>query len=915
MAADTTIQTDRETLLEPPALIPELETPESLGAAPEDMDVDSKPDDRAAESGARRPDKDESSDSENEGADSGSKRSRSATPSNSDEEARIDRADLLEAIEDWRDKVAELKVDIRVAQRSENRALNELREVRKRLVELEAANERIALADEARARFDALEEHIKLQAKHIARLDDQLESVKPGPVEGTSRKRFKPMTDGVTDQQRMEDPPEDVEDNMWYDDDESGDDHDSQPDFVQSQPPQDDRGRRPPVQGNKARRQPTDGRTLVLDVAGRYRAKTAKEMEWVRKDDEYHTSLGLKTQSQQRQDMGLGEPTGLPRTNSDAPRHVDDLDMELPPASWINHVVDERGMPADETTWCITHKVQLEGKHWVYAFYHFYLWAYGKDVPEEARTPVQQLAVTKYLQPDWFAKTLGLIHDLGDQNAVALTKYNNLKRASIGYDPTMLATMIQFRQIRIPGVPFMDDCWSLDMCHVRGLSLLDTLLKYRARTDTVVDRKRRLRVEYLIIELMVSPNRYRNYVQQNGIQINPVFEPSEWTVQTDEEILMENLMKWLAQVGVTAGHIDDAFVFGQQYLMDIVAANQTYPVGWVVQDAIDLQQLSSGMDPPPRFFRIEADRMLRHPVLPWQNREENVLLHEMYLWSHKDLAELRRPKDLWIAKKLASGEGVRPCHRPGGRLKNMNPYLRAAAKQAAALASAPTPAVEQDTTPNPAPEDDAPMPDVEPNSLQASMHAPAPNPAPSTAPTVPASKKAKPHVAVPRYTLNVSTILGAHPASQPPNPPTPRKPKTKQRGQPQSLRGGAFRGGAPRPPNQFQSPVPSDWDQRSQAASSSSGSYNSRQASTSSAGLQTAFPIQNALSFNDPPQFVHHQHQTPQPGYQTFGGHLPSQLLDAGQTQRSYGYEPQYIYDDGGYVDGETTTDGFMYGN
>ncbi|KAJ7675555.1 hypothetical protein B0H17DRAFT_1140179 [Mycena rosella] len=860
MAADTTIQTDRETLLEPPAPIPELETPKSLGAAPEDMDVDSKPDNCATESGARHQDKDESSDSENKGADSGSKRSRSATPSDSDEEDEVPQrarpdslrggtrmehtaagrrgtmlcrkevrpmeleganrdeerrllSHLLEAIEDWRDKVAELKVDIRVAQRSEDRALNELCEVRKRLVELEAANERIALADEARGQVDALKEHIKLQAKHIARLDNQLASMKPGPVEGTSRKRFKPMTDGATDQQRIEDPPEDVEDNMWYDDDESGDDRDSRPDFTQSQPPQDDRGSRPPVQENK---------------------------------------------------------------------------------------VDKRGMPTNETTWRITHKLQLEGKHWVYAFYHFYLWAYGKDVPEEARTPVQQLAVTEYLQPYWFAKTLGLIHDLGDQNAAALTKYNNLKRASIG------STFQGSHSWTTAGL------WTCDMCHVRGLSPLDTLLKYRACTDAVVDRKQRLRVEYLIIELMVSPNRYRNYVQQNGIQISPVFEPSEWTVQTDEDIIMENLMKWLAQVGVTAGHIDDVFVFGQQYLMDIVAANQTYPVGWVVQDAIDLQQLSSGMDPPPQFFRIEADRMLHHPVLPWQNREENVLLHEMYLWSHKDLAELRRPKYSWIAKKLASGKG------------------------AAALASAPTPAVEQDTTPNPAPEDDAPMPDVEPNSLQVSMHAPAPNPAPSTAPTVPASKKAKPHVAVPHYTLNVSTILGAHPASQPPNPPTPRKTKTKQRGQPQSLRGGSFRGGAPCPPNQFQPPLHSDWDQRSQAASSSSGSYNSRQASTSSAGLQTAFPIQNALSFNNvgtmrgggqlythgpsyphqqPPQFVQHQHQTPQPGYQTFGGHLPSQLLDAGQTQRSYGHEPQYIHDDGGYVDGETTTDGFMYGN
>ncbi|KAJ7686732.1 hypothetical protein B0H17DRAFT_1204154 [Mycena rosella] len=88
-------------------------------------------------------------------------------------EAQIDRADLLNAIKNWCDKVAELKVDIRIVQQSKDRALNKLCDIWKHLVKLEAAREHIALADEAQVQVDVLEDLIKQQAQHIVRLDDE----------------------------------------------------------------------------------------------------------------------------------------------------------------------------------------------------------------------------------------------------------------------------------------------------------------------------------------------------------------------------------------------------------------------------------------------------------------------------------------------------------------------------------------------------------------------------------------------------------------------------------------------------------------------------------------------------------------------------------------------------------------------
>ncbi|KAJ6583869.1 hypothetical protein DFH09DRAFT_1075496 [Mycena vulgaris] len=356
---------------------------------------------------------------------------------------------------------------------------------------------------------------------------------------------------------------------------------------------------------------------------------------------------------------------------------VDAFVMERPPDSWIEHVVDKRGFPMDASTWHTTFALQTKEQRWVYAFRHLYLW---------------QTAVDHYFVPEWVANLLSALAKQPKKNDAAIVRYRDITRNEIGYNPMLLATLMQYREHTTRGCPFVD-CWTLDMHLVRGLNLYDLIATPRERVPNAI-RPRRVSVELALMEVLISPGEYKRIVENNNLTIAAKLQISVWRPADDTEINVETMSAALAEMGVSIEMVDDAFMYARTWLREFVQLGKDTQ-GWTLDRANNFLNAAFAGGVPPGMHSPEHDFFLCHPALPWQQRPDNTIQYAISDWRHPEMRDLRREAGSAIQEMLDSGRNLRDAPRNLNRVvENSNPFTKAQRSQphpaAPVLPPAPT---------------------------------------------------------------------------------------------------------------------------------------------------------------------------------------------------------------------------------
>jgi hypothetical protein len=150
------------------------------------------------------------------------------------------------------------------------------------------------------------------------------------------------------------------------------------------------------------------------------------------------------------------------------------------PPVQLNYHKDKRGFPTDADRWNLLFQMQQTQPYYVFGFRCFYMWVYARAMNPDERNPAQQLAVTSYVMPDWMANILSVVGLNNDENRDMKKKLPTMRRDAIGYNPALLAQLIQYRELPVRGCGFIDDAFSLNARQVRGYNLQIVLnIKFR----------------------------------------------------------------------------------------------------------------------------------------------------------------------------------------------------------------------------------------------------------------------------------------------------------------------------------------------------------------------------------------------------------------------------------------------------
>ncbi|KAJ7509964.1 hypothetical protein B0H11DRAFT_2215798 [Mycena galericulata] len=197
-----------------------------------------------------------------------------------------------------------------------------------------------------------------------------------------------------------------------------------------------------------------------------------------------------------------------------------------PPSTCAGYNSDERGFPKDVLTWHHTHKVQLIAPVFVYAMRCYYLWAYSRAVPPANRSEVQQCAVDKYQMPDWFAETITQTGRQKHTNQTLRAQLPSASRKSIGVGLTtfdkLLETFVsyvQFKEVPLCGLEFVDDAWTLPARRTRGGVLFEVLRMEPSKDRAGIELHQAQEVEQRILEVLIVPGSYRELVAK--LQLSP----------------------------------------------------------------------------------------------------------------------------------------------------------------------------------------------------------------------------------------------------------------------------------------------------------------------------------------------------------------------------------------------------------
>ncbi|KAJ6597065.1 hypothetical protein DFH09DRAFT_1071989 [Mycena vulgaris] len=289
-----------------------------------------------------------------------------------------------------------------------------------------------------------------------------------------------------------------------------------------------------------------------------------------------------------------------------------------PPLLEVEPNVDQRGFPMDVAIVNAVIKVLNTGMpYYVYVFRMFYLWSYCRAIKASDRTPAQQRAIDIFVMFDWFANLLTSIgRDIPAQKS-ALNYFHNLRCKEVGYNPMLLAQLIQFRKwTDISGCPFADDAWTLNMRRVRGLNLLDVLsMRRRNIRDEEGIKVERIRLEKVFLHIFCMPGLCKRLLKKNGVAPASAFVARHWDEEL-EPVTKNTVAVAIVECGVTVDMINDAFEFGQQWVYDCLEKPEP-PPGWTREELEALQHQPTWGKPPSGLFPAANDLFLCRPDVPW----------------------------------------------------------------------------------------------------------------------------------------------------------------------------------------------------------------------------------------------------------------------------------------------------------
>ncbi|KAJ7100998.1 hypothetical protein C8R43DRAFT_964009 [Mycena crocata] len=217
-------------------------------------------------------------------------------------------------------------------------------------------------------------------------------------------------------------------------------------------------------------------------------------------------------------------------------------------------------------------KSLIEQLHYVYAHKLRCMAVYLVTVPPAKRTPLEQHAVANYILPDWHTDvsiTVFSTHTANNQTIARFSKCSVLHMER--YNAPVYAVIIQYRNQRVWGCDFADNCQTVDMRLAQSAHLFKMALLRRAHgvEDSPVNIQLRFELEKELLKLMSIPGLYAQLLTEYKVapanHLNPTYWPST---------MGANLVEWRAVVlqlapwGVTTVMIDDSYAFGQEWLQD-----------------------------------------------------------------------------------------------------------------------------------------------------------------------------------------------------------------------------------------------------------------------------------------------------------------------------------------------------------
>ncbi|KAJ7017753.1 hypothetical protein C8F04DRAFT_1278809 [Mycena alexandri] len=366
---------------------------------------------------------------------------------------------------------------------------------------------------------------------------------------------------------------------------------------------------------------------------------------------------------------GPPQPTvaGAPLTFRPTPRWAQHM-FEVPPQV-ANHPLDEHGFPTTAAGWHEQQQLQHSRKVWVPAFNQFYLFAYSRAVPEAQRTEVQELASKHYYMPDWFADTLRAVYE-AERGMKNREKFPKLKRLEVGFDPELVAEIIQAKELTLRGCAFTDAFQTLDLRLVRGRTLLDLTSTRpegkQARTTAL--ESERISLEVQIVTVFASPGLYARRLEALKIAIVPEMHLEPWPTPITVPVDTDDVVQRFAHMGVPIYLVNDALVFARAWLSD----RTNVPLGWTVAELDEKLDRSRGVpESAPEYFP-------RSPYLSWARECYNVLNFEYSSWLHPELHPIPRPPNSEIACRIAQGHGHKVENH--NVLRWHNPFVEAPEK-------------------------------------------------------------------------------------------------------------------------------------------------------------------------------------------------------------------------------------------
>ncbi|KAJ7146737.1 hypothetical protein C8R44DRAFT_724475 [Mycena epipterygia] len=331
----------------------------------------------------------------------------------------------------------------------------------------------------------------------------------------------------------------------------------------------------------------------------------------------------------------------------------------VPPTPPADAKYSTRNFPDDWPTWCRTFELQQKIHVWVYAFHHFLIFLFAMYMKPEEHLPIHEWAIAHYFISDWFAETLSAIHRDREQVIKLSVELDALSRRKLEYNPKRYIEFMQYREIEIPGIPFVDDAFSVNERAARGGNLLDVLSipRGKAKQASEAERSARGYLERLFVEVFVTPGYYERVSDEHSWMIADEFKPIPWPLEDALDATIDEVIETMTLCGVSVAMVDDMWLFGYNFVQYVVARPKV-PVGWTREDAHRLDVLVSGVERPPSLNpNDESEVVPQAPSLPWLLKSDRAVHYEFYDWYHPVYKIMRREPNSRLQDMVDKGIG------------------------------------------------------------------------------------------------------------------------------------------------------------------------------------------------------------------------------------------------------------------